>query len=311
MLTKQWSPSSYGCAVDGKRCVVLKIRYHLKQEKIHIQDFLCGYTDDRRFMASVGGKIRRKALWVPLSFPSASDRNDVVVCGIDDGDGLIKGVRLHAAVESQLREVEHNKSGDYIRACASFFAAPKRLAIMGASAPRAIVNSTLSQWRSLGVLNPCVGSTHAGIANLFLALKLAPELADASDSEIRHHHVVGCHLQDVNLFCYLLGKVFKDSGMSQRENSEARDLIKHTYDWASEFSKKHRFFARDKVSFYLMGAAAADFVDAQVTEDASLMFFEKPWEGRVAYESERLRECVEAESPALIISAFGLALHGV
>lgn len=306
MFTKQWTRSSYGCAIDKDVCLAVRVRYNKKNRILEVLDATTGRLDDQRFWSSLARKLGRTPLWVSLAYANPSDRNDVVVCGIDDGDGMIKGARLKAAVSSQLQEAEHNKSADYIRTGSKFISSTKRKHHLGASAPRGTIDSTIQIWKTRGILNPCVGSARAAMVNVFLALK--ESVSNALPDSDGQHIILGSQIQDTDVFCYLQGEAFVESGVSQWDARAAQGFIFHAYDWAKDFSKKHHF---EKVRFCFIGRERSEFASEILPKDESASFWPRPWEQQVQFRLDAMRDTFAKQNTPLVVTALGLALHGV
>lgn len=306
MFNKQWTRSSYGCAIDKDVCLVVRVRYNKTSRILEVLDTIVGRSDDQQFWSSLARKLGRKPLWISLAYAKPSDRNDVVVCKIDDGDGMIKGSRLKAAAISQLQEAEHNKSTDYIRTASVFISSAKKKYHLGASAPQDIFKATIQAWKTRGILNPCVGSVRAAMVNVFLALK--ESVFHAMPDGNGNHCILGSQVLDTDVFCYLQGEAFVDSGISQWDGRAAEGFIYHAYDWAKDFSKKYAF---EKVRFCFIGRERSEFTEAILPKDESAFFWPRPWEQQVQFRSDVMRDTFTKQSPQLGVVALGLALHGV
>ncbi len=304
MAGKGWSKRGYGCAVSGGDCLAVCMRYHVSDRRLSVDDAWYGRLDDKGFVLRLAGKLGRKPFWVPLDLASDSERSDIKVCAIDDADGRIRGNRLNDAVEAQLRAAETNKSGEYIRTHTRFMLEGKKAHIVGASVPRAAFKKTLAIWSGSGVLNPCVGSVHAALVNLFLALHPA---ADAAEPV---HRLLAHRAADSDLFCYLQGKAFMDSGSSPWVVGGFEGLLDHLGAWGGDFAQKYRLTHTDRVKAYVMGPEPLPAGQEDAFKDDSLEFWSVPWGEAVTFASGTVEKAV-LEHRALAFSALGLALHGV
>jgi hypothetical protein len=302
MAVKRWSRRGFGCAVEGENCLAVGVRYHGVDRRLSIDEVWAGVLTDKAFTARLARRLGRKALWVPLMIASENERNDIKVCGIDDADGSIRGKRLAAAVDAQLREAEANKSGDYVRTFTRFLAAERRPHTVGASAPRATVDKTVRAWTARGVLRPCVGSVRASVVNLFLALHPAASAAEPV------HRLLAYQNAESDLVCYLQGQAFMDSGVSLR-GAGVDGLLEHLAEWGSEFAKKYRLTRGDVMRAYVVGgepfACSSEF-----SAEEPLEFWPLPWEESVSFASDAVRRTV-LDQRRLALPALGLALHGV
>ena len=302
MMGKGWSKRSYGCAVSGESCLAVNVRYHVSERRLHVEQAWSGNLSDRGFVSRLTRALGRKPLWIPLDFASDSERSDVKVCVIDDDEGRIRGNRLNDAVVSQLQSVEANKAGDYIRTHTRFMLEGKRSHIVGASVPRASLNKSLEFWSGKGVLNPCVGSTRAALVNLFLALHPAASAAEPV------HRLLAHRAPDSDMFCYLQGKAFMDSGASPWVVGGFDTMLDHLGAWGGDFAQKYRLTQTDQVKAYVMGAEPVP--SDQSFSDTSIEFWTVPWGETVTFAAGPVEKAVLGQR-SLAFSALGLALHGV
>lgn len=306
MAFLRWTKSrGYGCAVEGDECLAVSVRCRVSEKCLSVDEAWHGQLSDKAFTSRLARRLGRKPFWVPMMFSSETERNDVKVCAIDDADGHIRGSRLSTAVEAQLREVEANKSGDYVRTFLRFVPEGKRPHIVGASAPRATVDKTVAAWTAAGVLNPCVGSVRAGVVNLFLALHPASAAAEPL------HRLLAYRAIDADLFCYLQGQALMDSGASpwNKGSGGFESLLDHMGEWGSEFAKKYQLTRGDVMRAYVLGGEATAF-DAEIPSEEPLEFWTVPWDESVTFSSPAVRKTV-LDHRQLALSALGLALHGV
>ena len=304
MAGKRWTKRGYGCAVEGETCLAVSARYHVSDRRLCVDEAWYGQHADKTFTSRLSRRLGRKPLWVPLALASESERSDVKVCAIDDADGHIRGSRLPEAVNAQLRDLEANKSGDYIRTFTRFVAEGKRPHIVGASAPRATIDKTVAIWTSAGVLSPNVGSVRAAMVNLFLALHPAAVAAEPV------HRLLAYRSVDADLFCYLQGQSLMDSGASPwNKGSGFETLLDHMGEWGREFAKKHQLTRGDVMRAYVLGGEPAAF-GAEIPSDELLEFWTVPWDESVTFSSNAVRSTV-LDHRSLALPALGLALHGV
>jgi len=304
MAGKGWSKRGYGCAVVGEECLAVGVRYHVSERRLNVDEAWRGQLSDRGFVSLLTRALGRKPLWVPLSFANEAERSDVKVCMVDDADGKIRGNRLIEAVKSQLQAVEANKAGDYIRTHTRFLLESKRTHVVGASVPRATVDKSVALWSGLGVLNPCVGSLRAGLVNLFLALHPSARAAEPL------HRLLAYRSADSDLFCYLQGQAFMDSGASPWVVGGFEGLLDHLGAWGSDFAQKYRLTQSDQVKAYVLGSEPVPAGQESSFSDESIEYWVLPLGETVTFASPTVGKAVLGQR-ALAFSALGLALHGV
>ena len=196
-----------------------------------------------------------------------------------------------------------------------------------------------------GVLTPCLGSTRAALVNLFLALHPAaapgkpvtgaaatsapaaagPGVAGqtagvpsgktaASEEAKTEHRLLAYRAADADLFCYLQGQAFMDSGASPWVvgGFQSSLLLDHLGAWGSEFAQKYRLTQSDHVTAYVLGADALPAGLEDVFNDPSIQYWEVPWEeeNAIAFASGAVKTTVLGQR-TLAFTALGMALHGV
>ncbi len=304
MTGKGWSKRGYGCAVSGEICLAVSARYHVAEHRLCVDQAWAGKLSDRAFVSDLAKALGRKPFWVPLSFASESERGDIKICAIDDADGKLRGSQLAQAMVTQMQAVEANKTGDYIRTLTRFTLETKKTHILGASVPRAAVQKTSDQWASYGVLNPCVGSVRAAVANVFLALHPAARAADVV------HRLLAYRSEDTDFFCYLQNRAFMDSGGSPCVSGGGYEsLLDHLGSWGGEFAKKYQLTRNEHVCAYVLSAESMAAVAEEFSEEA-LEFWTVPWGTTVTFKSDAVKETVLGHCKQAL-PALGLALHGV
>jgi hypothetical protein len=274
------------------------------EHRLSVDNAWAGMLSDKGFVSDLSAALGRKPFWVPLSFASESERGDIKICAIDDADGKLRGTSLAQAVVSQMRAVEANKTGEYIRTQTRFTLDTKKTHIVGASVPRAAVKKTSDQWSGYGVLNPCVGSVRAGIVNVFLALH-----PDARAAGVVHR-LLAYRAEDTDFFCYLQNRAFMDSGGSPCVSGGGYDsLLDHLGAWGGEFAKKYQLTRNERVCAYVLSAGTMTAGTEELSEEA-LEFWTVPWGTTVTFKSEAAKKTVLGHCTQAL-PALGLALHGV
>ncbi len=346
MADRGWSKRGYGCAFDGDKFLALGIRYHKVDRRIRIEYAWSGDVNERSGVAALARHLHRKPFWTPLKFLTRPEISDVKICNIDAGDkkNRLKGTKLDAAVIAQLQpSIVHSKD-DYI-----FKHCPQKNVIQsdkcevaGAFAPRAAAHSTEKMWQKLGVIKVCVGSSIAGLANLFLAVH--PIVLE--DHPL--HRLVAFVDCDAKYFCFLTKQTLVDSGVtandeksgvtvkgsmitgigesrddmadastdesaveqtSQREKA-FRNIMSHLQAWGRQFTKQYGVSDQKSIKAYLVAESEDVYRGISVNKFPLLELWMVPWIDRIDFASKNVEETVVNSNKAAVM-AMGMALHGV
>lgn len=304
MLIKRWNARGYGCALGEDECLAVRVRYQASDRCLSVDEAFYGLLSDKVFADRLSRWMWRRPLWVPLHFLADAERSDVKICAVDDGDGHFRGRRLNESVRQQLQAVEANKAGHYARTYGVFKSADSRPHHLGGSAPDAVVKRTVDLWKKKGVINPCVGSIRAAVANLFLALH------PAADAPQPVHRLLAYRSPDSDVFCYFQGKRFMNSGVSPQKVDGWEGMLGNLGEWGGEFAKAYHLTESDHMRAFVMTDEPVAFPSELIPAGAPIEFWAVPWESSVRFASNEVRKTI-LDHLRLAPLALGMALHGV
>lgn len=302
-----------GCAEaeDGELFFV-SIKYDPHARCVEIASAAYGSAGDSAFVRGLARRYGSDPVWVPVGAVTAAQLSDIRIARVDDGDGLVRGARLESAMESQMRQVEADQKGDYMRVLASAEFNGRNCWI-GGSIPRDLVESTFDTWRGRGFRKPLVASRHVAIANLFLALHPEAEelVAQRGREPDSRNRIIASWQSDADIFCYLRGNAIIDCGSSVAPSREAATFDWHMDclgGWAGDFAHKHGVTEKDGFQAIVIAASGIQCPhDFQAGE--ALSMWSVPWEKSIKCATQEASAAVSAH-PELAFRAIGLALHG-
>lgn len=293
-----------GCAEEDGEFFFVTLRHAERERRVDVLSAVHGREDDAALLKALAGRYGVGRVWVPVRVASVAQLSDIRIARIDDGDGLVKRADMQRAMEAQMRQLEADKKGDYVRSLSCVEENGRRRWV-GGSIPRAAAEATFETWRRLGFSKPCVASRHVALANLFLALH--PDAA--SDDGL--NRILSGWQEGVDIFCYLRGNALIDCGSSVMAHGAAFDShMEALGGWAGDFAGKHKVSEKDGFRAIVVSASGNPCPD-NFQPDGNLAFWTPDIDGGgpVRFATDAARNAANSHSE-LALRAIGLALHG-
>ncbi len=291
-----------GCAEEEGEVFFVSLNYDEVERRINLLSAVYGRENDAGLVRALVRRHGANPVWVPVKVANIAQLSDVRISRIDDGDGLIRGSDLQNAMEAQMRQLEADKRGDYVRTLSCAEKGGRRQWI-GGSIPRPVVEETFEAWRRRGFSKPCVASRHIALANLFLALH-----GDAGKSDGQNRILVGWQT-GVDIFCYLKGDALIDCGSSAMASDATFERHMEALGaWAGDFASKHKVSEKDGFRA-IVATASRTPCPENFQPDENLSFWTPSWGESVRFATPSVETAVTTH-PELAMRAIGLALHG-